>query len=163
MFSFALLLIAASNVIAADLVSVRARQTTASTGTRYAYAVTNDADKVIVTILIGVDWNKHDPTLSSEPVGWDPLRSRRVGFGWSIPAASASAPVSWIPMAVLFEERSFMAIGWTVTDKSAPGVGPKASLAGFEVIVDRPDSAYREGPFTAMFADGTTSGGRISK
>lgn len=146
---------------AAD-VTVHAQQKVAGKHTRYSYSVTNQGKKTIVTILIGVDLNNRIPHLNSEPVGWDPLRSERIGYGLRIPSTGAAAPAGWIPIAMLFEERDRMAVGWIVTDNNASGVPPGATAAGFEVTVAAPDSEYVKSPFSVVFDDGTTASGRIA-
>ncbi|HYS55448.1 MAG TPA: hypothetical protein VER58_16950 [Thermoanaerobaculia bacterium] len=63
---------------------------------------------------------------------------------------------------MLFEEQNRMAIGWIVTDNVSPGLASGTTLAGFDVTVDKADSEYLSGPYTAIFDDGTTAVGRIN-
>lgn len=147
---------------AQETVSVAVAMQREGANAKYAYTVTNRAEQEIVTLLVGVNLDKGDPHLASNPVGWRFTESEQIGYGWRIPRSGATAPAGWIPLLMLFEERNEVAVSWIVKDKTVRGIARGKTLTGFEVTVPRVDRSFLKPPFTAIFADGTQYSGTVT-
>lgn len=125
----------------------------------YRYEISNPTEREMVMVIIGADWEQGEPQLHRFPKAWKRDSSNHFEFGWTIDRAVASGPNGWVPIVVLFEERSPFALAWVLEDSFEPGV--KNGSLTVDVTLEGEDPAYETAPWTIFFGEGDISTGRV--
>ena len=115
----------------------------------YRYAVTNNGDRPIAIVMIGVDPVSGEYVLTAVPLGWRP--------GRPLPHTSVGAPAGWTATVYSVEESDRFAIEWRTGPHEA--ILPRSTIRGFRVVLSRPDDLYKSSGWQATDTlSGTTSG-----
>lgn len=99
----------------------------------YHYAVTNNGDRPIKIVWIGVDAMTGDFVLTAAPVGW--------AGGQDVARTSILAPAGWTSTVLSAEESTNVAIEWRAGSRVA--IAPGQTLRGFRVTLLRPTASYK--------------------
>lgn len=146
-----------------DVVEVRCVRQGGGAETRYRYTITNNSQRDIVIIMIGVDFREGVPHLDRLPKGWTRETSTFVDYGWTLDPATHTTQKGWLPLVMTFEERDQIAVSWMTEDPFGTALQPDKS-ATFEINVgEKEDPSYESAPWTVIFADGRNVTGTLAK
>ena len=133
-------------------VSVAVRQDSRSDGSvMYNYQLTNAGTQRVVGLIVGSDYYHGTSELATYPMGW--IRG-------SATQNSLVSPSGWEVNVITTEESPFVEIEWR--NKGDADISPGKTVAGFGVLVAKPDSIYTSAHWTALLGDGTAVSGPLS-
>lgn len=98
----------------------------------YHYAVTNNSDRPITLVWIGVDAITGDFVLTAAPLGW--TRDR------GLPRASVGVPPGWTAAVTSAEESTNVAIEWRASSRRT--IAPRQTVRGLRVVLPRSTDLY---------------------
>jgi hypothetical protein len=106
--------------------------------TTYHYSVTNNSDRPITVVTIGVDAISGDFVLTAAPLGW--TRDR------GLPHASVGAPTGWTATVIPAEESNNVAIEWRASSHRT--IAPHQTVRGLRVVLPRSTELYKSADWT---------------
>jgi hypothetical protein len=106
--------------------------------TTYHYSVTNNSDRPITVVTIGVDAISGDFVLTAAPLGW--TRDR------GLPRASVGAPTGWTATVIPAEESNNVALEWRASSHRT--IAPHQTVRGLRVVLPRSTDLYKSADWT---------------
>jgi hypothetical protein len=121
--------------------------------TTYHYTVTNNSDRPITLVWIGVDAITGDFVLTAAPLGW--TRDR------GLPSGSAGAPVGWTAKVFTQEDSNNLAVRWSASSHRT--IAPHQSVRGFRIVLPRSTLPYTSADWVTVDNLGGETTGKLER